>query len=64
MYTGLILIATGVAAASADSTRMLLALGLLGLLTFKSEFEEKGLVELYGDRYRTYQRQVRRFGFL
>lgn len=64
MYTGLILCATGVAAASSDSTRMLFALGLATLLTFKSEFEEKALIEKYGEEYRTYQGKVKRFGFI
>ena len=64
MYAGLILLTTGVAATSADSTRMLLALGLVVLLTFKSEYEEKGLIAVYGEEYRTYQSKVRRFGLL
>lgn len=64
MYTGLILLTTGVAATSADSTRMLFAVGLAVLLTFKSEYEEKGLIAVYGEEYRTYQSKVRRFGFL
>lgn len=64
MYTGIILFSTGVAATSADSTRMLLALSLAALLVVKSEYEEKGLIEVYGDEYKTYQSRVKRFGFL
>jgi protein-S-isoprenylcysteine O-methyltransferase Ste14 len=64
MYSGLILVTTGVGAASSDSTRMLFAIGLAALLTVKSDFEERALIEVYGDEYRSYQSKVKRFGFL
>lgn len=63
LYTGLILAAGGVAAASQDSSRALFALGLTVVLMMKAEFEEKQLIAEFGEKYEQYMNDTKRFWF-
>lgn len=63
LYTGLIIATTGFAAVVQDSTRALFALGLTIVLMWKAEFEEKELVSKFGDKYKQYIKDTKRFWF-
>lgn len=62
LYTGLMLFSTGLAALTEDASRALFAGGLVVLLSFKAEFEERQLLDRFGDEYGEYQKRVKRFG--
>jgi protein-S-isoprenylcysteine O-methyltransferase Ste14 len=64
LYTGLFLASSGLAAVTHDSTRTLFAVGLLVLLSFKADYEERELKEMFGADYEEYAEQVKRFWFL
>jgi protein-S-isoprenylcysteine O-methyltransferase Ste14 len=64
LYTGLFLGSSGVAAMTQDSTRMLFAVGLIVLLSFKADFEERELRKVFGAEYETYMEKVNKFWFV
>jgi protein-S-isoprenylcysteine O-methyltransferase Ste14 len=61
IYTGLLCFAFGAASASASIVHLIAAFVLLGVLAFKARFEERFLLERYGDDYRSYGRSIGRF---
>lgn len=63
LYTGLMLISVGIAAVLQDSTRALFAAALVVALSFKAEFEEKQLLDKFGDKYVQYMKETKRFWF-
>lgn len=64
LYTGLFLASSGLAAVTQDSTRLLFAIGLLVLLSFKADYEERELKKTFGFEYEEYAEKVKRFWFL
>lgn len=61
LYAGLILLSFGLAAVTYSETRLVLALLLQMILTYKARKEEEGMLEAHGAAYEEYMREVDRF---
>lgn len=63
IYSGILLLCFGWTLYSASFSRMLLTVALYALFYFKSKYEEKRLVEVYGENYIMYKQKTARFFF-
>jgi protein-S-isoprenylcysteine O-methyltransferase Ste14 len=61
LYAGLLLLAFGLAAVTYSETRLVLALLLQAVLTYKAKKEEESLLERHGESYSEYMKEVDRF---
>ena len=62
LYAGLIALSFGVSGLTLNSSSAAFALGLLVLLSYKAAYEERQLVDKFGDKYESYMQRVKRFG--
>jgi protein-S-isoprenylcysteine O-methyltransferase Ste14 len=61
LYAGFILLSFGLAAVTYSETRLVLALLLQFVLTYKAKKEEESLLDKHGDAYSEYMKTVERF---
>ena len=62
LYAGLIAVSFGVSGMTLNSSSAFFALGLAVLLSYKAEYEERQLVDKFGDKHESYMGKVKRFG--
>ena len=58
IYAGLLCVMTGFSVWTGSAVRLVLTLGLYILLDIKSDYEEEGLVEKFGQDYIKYRTEV------